>query len=331
MRILITGGCGFIGHHILSYFLQKTDSEFIVLDQLNYASNGYDRLRYIGAYNNPRVTILSADFSYPLSKGVEREIGNIDYIFHVGAESHVENSIKDPITFIRSNVEGTAHILNLARKLQLKCFFYFSTDEVYGPAPEGVAYTESDPHNPQNPYAATKSAGEMLVRAYRNTYKTPAIITRSMNVFGERQHPEKFIPKIIKQILAGETVAIHSYPNSSYPGSRFYIHTTDIADAHLFLISKIESRQNIINEDFNISGEYESNNLEMANRIADILGQKLKYKIVSSPKERPGYDVRYAIDGSKFKKLGWSSSDKFNVYLEDTVKWTASHPEWLIK
>ena len=174
MRILITGGAGFVGHHFVEHFLKNTDWHVVILDKLTYASNGFERLRDIEAYRDDRVTVLSADFTQPLPDGIKQEIGAVDYIFHLGAESHVDNSIKNPEPFVVSNVVGTMHMLNFAREQNelgnLQCFFYFSTDEVFGPAPDGVEYGEEDRHNPTNPYSASKSGGEMLVKAYRNSY-----------------------------------------------------------------------------------------------------------------------------------------------------------------
>lgn len=328
-RVLITGMAGFVGAHFCEAFLKETDWDIVGLDKLNYASNGFDRLRDIQAFDDKRVLCLSADFSKPLSEGVRQEIGDVKYIFHLGAESHVDNSIKDPEPFVMSNVLGTMHMLEFARDVSgLECFFYFGTDEVFGPAPEGYDYKEDDRHNPSNPYSAAKSGGEMLVKAYRNSYGLPAVITRSMNIFGERQHPEKYIPLCINKILAGETVTIHSNKGRTKAGTRFYIHGRNVADGYLHLINKIPTGV-VIGEDFHITGQKEVSNLELAQEIAEILGKELKYEMVDFHSSRPGHDLRYALDGGRMESIGWVPPKTFKESLRKTVEWSINNPKWL--
>ncbi len=330
MRVLITGGAGFVGHHFVEHFLKNTNWEIVVFDKLNYAALGFDRLRDIDAFDDKRVTVLTADFCYPLTVGIRQEIGQVDYIFHLGAESHVDNSIENPEPFAMSNVIGTLHMLDFALTLpDLKCFFYFSTDEVFGPAPDGISYKEDDRHNPTNPYSATKSGGEMLVKCYRNTYCIPAVITRSMNIFGERQHPEKFIPKAINAALTGDSLPIHSDADKTRAGSRFYIHARNVADAYLFLINKLENGSKVIGEDFHITGEREVDNLEMAQFIAKIIGNPLHYEMVDFHGSRPGHDLRYALDGSKIFEMGWKMPKTFEDSLAKTIYWTLDRERWL--
>ena len=353
-KVVITGGCGFVGAHFVEHFLKNTNWDIVVLDKLSYASEGFDRLRDIEAFDDKRVLSLAVDFTKPLSEGVKQEIGNVEYIFHLGAESHVDNSIINPEPFVISNVLGTMHMLDYAKELNeriyktqnvgvttmmgksnFKCFFYFSTDEVFGPAPEGIMYKEEDRHNPTNPYSAAKSGGEMLVKAYRNSYKLPAIITRSMNIIGERQHPEKYIPMIINKVLAGETVTIHANSDKTKAGSRFYIHARNVADGYLHLINKIESKEvdidGIIGQDFHITGEQEVDNLELAQMIAKILGKELKYEMVDFHSSRPGHDLRYALDGGKMKKWGWEPPKTFKESLKKTIEWFIDNRNWLEK
>ena len=250
-NILITGGCGFIGHHVVEHFLRKTDYNICILDKLNYASLGLERLRSFGALDSSRVKVFTTDVSYPLSEGVKRELGDINTIVHMAAESHVDNSIEQPREFFQSNINGTVEMLEYAKELDnLENFFYFSTDEVYGYAPDGVSYKEWDRHKPTNPYSAAKSAAENICIAYENTYKIPIMSVNVMNAFGQRQHVEKFIPMTIKNILHGNKVLIHSYPNKERAGSRFYIHARNIAEAVLFLTKKGE-----LGEKYNIVGE----------------------------------------------------------------------------
>ena len=192
MRILVTGGCGFLGSHVVDHFMKGTDADIVVLDKLTYASSGYDRLRDSEAYDSARTTILAADFRQPLAPGVCQEIGAVDYILHLGGETHVDRSIADCTPFTLSNVLGTQMMLEFARTVpSLRLMLYASTDEVYGVAPPGLNYTEADRRDPRNTYESTKAAAEMLCLAYAHTYGVPVVITNTMNLVGERQHSEK--------------------------------------------------------------------------------------------------------------------------------------------
>jgi len=324
MNILITGGCGFIGHHIVEHFLKNSDFQIIVLDKLNYASFGFQRLRDISCYNTERVKTITADFTLPLSEGVIKEIGNLDYIIHLGAETHVDNSITNPEPFVMANVVGTMRMLDFARKKDLMKFVYFSTDEVFGPAPQGTLFKEWDRYNSGNPYSASKAGGEELCLAYANTYKLPVLITHTMNAFGERQHPEKFIPLVIRKVLNGETVTIHADSTKTNAGSRFYIHCRNIASAIDFLLKNSQ-----VGEKYNIVGEKEVNNLELAQFISRVVGKPLKYEMVDFHSSRPGHDLRYALDGTRMKDMGWRLPLTFENSLEKTIKWILNHKNWI--
>ncbi len=323
-RILITGGAGFIGHHFVEQFLKNTDYEIVIIDRLNY-SGRLDRLRDIEAFDDKRVLTLTSSFSSEMGANILRELHDVEYVLHLGAETHVDNSITNAEPFVMSNVLGTMHMLNMAMKIDsLKCFYYFSTDEVFGPAPAGVAYKEGDVHNPKNPYAATKSGGEMLVKAYHNTYKLPCVITRTMNAFGERQHPEKFIPLVIRRALSGEMVTIHSDPTCTIAGSRCYIHSRNIASAYSFLLSNA-----VIGEEYHIVGEQEIDNLALAKFVADCVGKPLNYQLVDFHSSRPGHDLRYALSGEKMESMGWKPPKSFYESLEKTIQWFLKNPRWL--
>ena len=190
MKILVTGGCGFIGHHFVDHIIKTTNHEVIVIDKLSYASMGLDRIKDPGLLYHPRLKVYTADFTKPFPIGLRREIGeDVNMIVHMGAESHVDNSIRDPRNCFKNNIDGTIEMLEYARTLQdLKMFFYFSTDEVFGPALGDTAYKEWDRHNPTNPYSASKSAAENICISYENTYKIPLMIVNVMNAFGEILH-----------------------------------------------------------------------------------------------------------------------------------------------
>ena len=214
-KVLITGGCGFIGHHVIEHLHVNTDWNIVVIDKLNYASRGYDRLRNTDTLDSGRVKVFPIDLAQPLTTGIIYELGtDFNYIIHMAAETHVDNSIADPAPFIQNNVMSTVYTLEFARlNKSLEVFFYFSTDEVYGPAPGSTLFSEDSRHRPTNPYSASKSAAEQICVAYNNTYNVPVIRINVMNAFGERQHVEKFIPKVINKILRGQKIQIHSYPD----------------------------------------------------------------------------------------------------------------------
>jgi len=325
MRVIVTGGCGFIGHHVVEHILRKTNWEIIVLDKLNYASFGYQRLKDNGAYESPRVKIFCYDITQEITVGLKKEIGTVDYIIHMAAETHVDNSISDPVPFILNNVNSTVSMLEYARSLpELKSFVYFSTDEVFGPALGDTLYKEWDRHNPTNPYSASKSAAEGICLSYENTYKVPLLIVNVMNAFGERQHVEKFIPMTIKKLLNDEEIIIHSYPDKKTSGTRFYIHGRNIAAAVLFLLKNGKN-----GEKYNITGEKEVSNLEMAQIIADTIGKPLKYKMTDCHSIRPGHDLRYGLDGSKMFEMGWKIPVPFDESIKNTILWTLENQKWL--
>lgn len=334
-KIVITGGAGFVASHIVEHFLKNTDWDIIVIDKLNYASNGMDRLREIKAFDENRVKMFVVDLQQPITIGVASEIGSVDYILNLASESHVDRSINDPVGFIENNVKLMLNMLEWAKVLKgLKKFIQFSTDEVYSVAPKGTDYKEGDRHNPGNPYSASKSAQEAICRAYSNTYGVPIVITNSANIIGERQHPEKFVPLCIRKILNGETMKIHSNPEQTEAGSRFYLHARNIAQALHFILEKTDEKLHNIDASlgcWNIIADDEVNNLDMALKIAKIMGKELKYELENFHASRPGHDLRYSLDGSKLKNAGF----KYPVSLEDSlrhvVEWTlkSENSKWL--
>ena len=332
-KIVFTGAAGFIGSHMIESFLKNTDWDIIVLDKLTYASMGFDRLKDIECFDEKRVKVFTTDLNEPISVGVAKEIGEVDYIVNLASESHVDNSITDPVNFIKNNINLVLNMLEWARTLKtLKKFIQFSTDEVYGPAPEGVDYKEGDRFNPGNPYSASKASQESIARAYSNTFGIPIVITNTMNVFGERQHPEKFIPLCIHKIMNGETVIIHSNADKTKSGTRFYLHAREISRAIEFILTQSDElldKRDASKGKFNIVGSQEVSNLELAQMIAKTLGKELKYNMVDFHTSRPGHDLRYSLDGSKIAELGFSFNKTFEESLEKTINWTANHPKWI--
>lgn len=336
--ILITGGAGFIAHHTIQKILAETDWRIVTLDRLDYSGN-LNRLHEVvselPSHQQKRVRVLFHDLKAEINPHVSSMIGKIDYIAHMAAGSHVDRSIQYPMEFVMDNVVGTVNLMNYARQLDsLDKFVYFSTDEVFGPAPNDIKYKENDRYNSTNPYSASKAAAEEMVVSYENTYKLPAIITHTMNVFGERQSPEKYIPMCIKKVRDREKIYVHSNPEKTKAGSRHYIHAKDVADALLFLYkydtSKLPADPTGIKcQKFNIVGSQEMDNLELAQFIADVQCKQLNYEMVDFHSSRPGHDLRYALDGSKMKEMGWEPKPILDR-LDEVVNWSLKNDRWLV-
>ena len=334
MRVLVTGGAGFIGHHVIDEILRRTDWEVISLDRLDYSGN-LNRLQNV-LHDNPnksKVKIVFHDLKAEINPHVSSHIGKVDIILHIAAGSHVDRSIDFPMEFALDNTIGTVNLLNYARTQDLKRLIYFSTDEVFGPAPEGVSYLENDRYNSTNPYSASKAAGEEFCVAFENTYGLPIYITHTMNVFGERQSPEKFIPLCTRCVQNGEKIKIHSDPSKTKAGSRHYIHARDVADALLFLLNKPTIQEKDFGgakcPKFNIVGKEEWDNLKLAQTIADIQNKPLNYEMVDFHSSRPGHDLRYALDGNKMARLGWIPKIDIFERLEQTIAWSLANKDWL--
>lgn len=335
--VLITGGAGFIGHHIVNLFLDKTDWNLVVLDRLDYSGNLNRLDEVVGSKSKStqkRVNIIFHDLKAEINPLISNFIGKPDIILHLAAASHVDRSITHPLEFITDNIMGTANLLEYARKLdKLDTFLYFSTDEIFGVAPPGVAYTERSRYNSTNPYSASKAGAEELCVAYENTYKLPMMITHTMNVFGERQTPEKFIPLCITKVLKNQIVSIHSNKARTEAGSRFYIHAMDVADAILFLLLKNPQTEpdfgNAKCRKFNIVGKEEIDNLSLAKMIAFSQGKQLQYEMVDFHSSRPGHDLRYALDGSLMRSLGWEPKESLTNRIKQVSDWYLSNKKWL--
>jgi len=337
-NVLLTGGAGFIAHHVVEYLLNNTDANIVTLDRLDYSGN-LNRLNEVimsvPEIERKRVKTVFHDLKADLNPQIISSIGKIDLILHLAAGSHVDRSIEYPMEFILDNVVGTANILEFARKCDnLERFVYFSTDEVFGPAPKGVKYKENDRYNSTNPYSASKAGGEELTVAYENTYRLPCYIFHTMNVFGERQHPEKYIPLCIKKIRDEEVVTVHSNASKTQAGSRHYIHARDVADAIWFIINYNHSQLKTDDfggakcHKFNIVGSTELDNLALAKFIAECQNKTLQYEMIDFHSQRPGHDLRYALDGDKLKNMGWQSRPIHNM-LQSTVHWTLNNDRWL--
>jgi dTDP-glucose 4,6-dehydratase len=332
-RVLLTGASGFVGSHVLRHILVNTDWE--VVCPTTFSHKGMtDRIRIavLGVDDEyKRVKVVRCDLTAPISAVTAHEFGKIDYVINVASESHVDRSIELPAPFIINNVSLICHLLDWARIAQPEKIVQVSTDEVYGPAPIGHAHKEwLDQHLPSNPYSASKAAQEDIAFSYWRTYDLPITITNTMNIIGETQDTEKFMPMVIKKVLSGEEMSIHASPEGEI-GSRFYLHARNQADGLLHVLSQNFPKfgETTTPERFHIVGEREVNNLEMAQMIADAVGKPLNYKLEDFHSSRPGHDLRYALDGNKITDTGWKLPIPLEESIRKTVEWTLAHPEWL--
>jgi dTDP-glucose 4,6-dehydratase len=337
-NVLVTGGAGFIAHHVIDHLLKNTDWNIVSLDRLDFSGNLNriaDMMQDHDAETRKRVRVVFHDLRAEINPLVKGDIGDINIVLHLAAGSHVDRSITHPMEFVWDNVVATGHILEYARQLDtLERFVYFSTDEVFGPAPNGVNYGEYDRYNSSNPYSATKAGGEELAVAFENTYKMPIYVTHTMNVFGERQHPEKYIPMCIRKVNDGDTITIHSDSSRTIPGSRHYIHAMDVADALLHLLELKDPKFDVDYggakcPKFNLVGAEEINNLELAQIIADAQGKPLLHEMVDFHSSRPGHDLRYALSGDYMKRLGWVPRIALTERISQMVEWTLANERWL--
>lgn len=336
-KVLVTGGAGFIAHHIIDHILSTTDWSIVSLDRLDYSGNLNRLAEVMEKHDKSRVKIVFHDLKAEVNDQITSMLGDVNIILHLAAGSHVDRSIEFPLDFAMDNVIGTINILNYARKLKnLEKFVYFSTDEVFGPAPKGVLYKEYDRYNSTNPYSAAKAGGEEMCVAFENTYKLPIVITHTMNVFGERQHPEKFIPLCIKYARDGEKVRIHADITKTSPGSRHYIHANDVARGLMFILSELkdythfeETGQRVIPK-FNLVGPEETDNLDLAKMIAAAQNKTLIYELTDFHSARPGHDLRYGLDGGLLRSLGWEPTIKFSDRVHQVVHWTLANDRWLV-
>jgi dTDP-glucose 4,6-dehydratase len=328
LRVLVTGAAGFVGSHLCAHLLEETEHDVVAVDKLGRGSFGLRRLRVLGILNHERLSFWSHDLATVVPRGLLEEWGGIDVIFHLAAESHVDQSILFPSFCVCNNVMSTVNILEAARSLapRLRSFIYWGTDEVHGPAPEGVAYCEDHAHNPSSPYAASKSASEQVANAYRVTYSVPVIGINCMNIIGETQACEKALPRFVRQILRHEQLGLHTYPGRDAYGTRGYIHVREVAKAALFVQQHGE-----VGQSYNIGGQAELDNLELAELCANQLGRPFSYRRVDHDSNRPGHDLAYRLDPTKLKELGWEPCRELEKRIRSTITWYKDHPEWLLE
>lgn len=332
-RALITGIGGFVGSHLLGHIMKNTDWEVVGIDSFRHQGKTDRITDLLATYPeySERITIVTHDLKAPISTQMDLAIGHIDYVFNIASESHVDRSISDPRPFIENNVGLVLTMLEWLRtRPEVRMFIQCSTDEVYGPTIDHD-HTEGEPHRPSNPYAASKSAQEQICYSYWRTYGLPIIITNCMNMFGELQDPEKYIPMIISHVLNDNPVTAHVSP-TGVPGSRYYLHARNMCDAMLFIVNSLPATrypaQDI--DRYNIVSDDEINNINLANIIARMLNKPVQIETQNFHESRPGHDLRYGLSNKKLTYLGWSPPLDFETSMQKTVDWYRNHPEWLL-
>ena len=331
MNILITGGAGFIGSHVVRLFVNKYPRYNIYnLDSLTYAGN-LENLKDIEYKSN--YTFLKADITNENLVNKFFEEYQFDSIIHLAAESHVDRSIKDPLSFVKTNIIGTINLLNAFKKIwgasnyTNKLFYHISTDEVYGTLGETGLFTENTPYDPNSPYSASKASSDHFVRAYGETYGIPYVITNCSNNYGQNQFPEKLIPLFINNILNKKPLPV--YGDGNY--TRDWLYVIDHANAIDLVFHK-----GINKETYNIGGFNEWKNIDLVKLLCRLMDEKTEQpfgtseQLITFVKDRPGHDLRYAIDASKINKdLGWKPSVTFEEGLSITIDWYLQNKEWL--
>lgn len=328
--LLITGGAGFIGSHVVRHFvLNYPKYQIINLDALTYAGN-LENL--VDIQDAPNYTFIKGDIT---DRSILQEIFsayNPSAVIHLAAESHVDRSITDPVGFVHTNVLGTVNLLESAREnwkehFQGKLFYHISTDEVFGSLGAQGLFTEASKYDPHSPYSASKASSDHFVRAYYDTYGLPIVISNCSNNYGPNHFPEKLIPLCITNILAGKPIPI--YGDGKY--TRDWLYVKDHARA-IDLIFHHGKR----GESYNIGGFNEWQNIDLVRELCQQMDDKLGHptgtsaKLINFVKDRPGHDLRYAIDASKLnEELGWSPSVTFQQGLSETIDWYLANPQWL--
>lgn len=302
MHVLITGGAGFIGSNFVRYVLNETEHTITTLDALTYAGSENN---LNGVLDDPRHEFVRGDVRD--RELVTELVADTDVVVHFAAQSHVDRSIESAEEFVSTNVQGTQTILDGITEEGVDRYIHVSTDEVYGEIEEG-SFTEGDPVQPRNPYAATKAGADLLVQSYQITHEVPTVIARPSNNFGPRQHQEKLIPKFILRTHAGESLPLYGDGTNC----REWLYVKDTCRALGTLLEKGEA-----GEVYNIGGGQELSNLEVTQRIIAAVGES--EDLIEFVSDRPGHDQRYSIDAEKMMSLGWEPRWSFDAGLEETI------------
>ena len=334
-KCLITGVCGSIGIHLVAHIMKNTDWDIIGIDSFQH--KGYkDRLDFMLKQHperSTRIRTIAHNLTCPISPTMKKEIGDVDYIIHLAAMSDVFFSVENPVWVIKNNIESTLTMLEYAKETPHEAFVYFSTDEVYGAVETPrIGHKEWETHRPSNAYSASKAASEDLCYCYWRSGQVKLVITNTMNNYGEMQSGSKFPVMVQKAVENGETVTIHG--NDKEIGTRFYIHSRNASDALLYILRELPVHQHEIGkiddpDRYNIVGDVCLSNLEIAQKIADIMGKPLTYKMQDFHADNPAHDIHYGLSGDKLSKLGWKPPVSFDESMARTVKWQQENPEWI--
>lgn len=336
-RLLLTGVGGSIGCHFLAHIFHNTDWEIVGVDSFRH-KGWSDRINYM-LESHPdwkeRLTVITHDLTGPFSSLTIMRMGKIDYVINMASLSDVFDSIQNPVPFVKNNVDLVINMLELAKEIKPEVFVQISTDEVYGAVPtkDTKGMKEWAPIVPSNPYAASKACQEAIAISYWRTYNVPLIITNTMNNFAEMQQGNKYPVIVQKKIMNEEEVSVHGEADGQI-GSRSYIHSRNFADAILFILRNTtphmhDSLTCDMPDRYNIAGDKQLDNLELAKLIAKSMDSELKYKVIKSEIQRPGHDPHYALDDTKIKDLGWKSPISFEESLKNTIDWQTNNRDWL--
>ncbi len=330
-NLLVTGGCGFIGANFIHFLFSEAefDGRVINVDNLTYAGNP-ENLTDLSESAGKRYHFIKADICDEATMAKVFDEFNIDTVCHFAAESHVDRSIVTPDAFIRTNVNGTFVLLELARRRsdRVGLFHHISTDEVFGELGDEGAFTETTPYNPSSPYSASKAASDHIVRAYNRTYGLPVTISNCSNNYGPYQFPEKLIPLMILNALAGRPLPVYG----DGMNIRDWLYVRDHCKAIWTIMQKGER-----GETYNVGGRCEKTNIDVVRTLCRILddiapplAQGARESLISFVKDRPGHDFRYAIDCTKLEReLGWHPDESFETGMRQTIEWYLSHEGWI--
>lgn len=325
-HVLLTGGGGAIGVHVVKWFLQETDWTITIIDSYRHKGDPTRVANLLKSHTawRDRVRVIKHDLCCPISVQMAAEIGAVDYILHLAAMSDVFLSVENPVYCMKNNIDSTIVMLEYARNTPHAAFIYFSTDEVYGPVERGGAHKEWDAHKPSNAYSASKAASEDLCYAYWRGYGVKLIVTNTMNNFGETQAPSKYPSMIQQRLENGEPITVHA--SNGEIGTRYYIHSEDVADALLFILQNLPAHEHETGaldepDRYHLVGSACVDNESLVRIIAGITGDTPQIEYVDFHSDNPAHDIHYGLEDNKLRAAGWSEHLGFDTGMRRCVEW----------